>query len=238
MQDPPIPWLLVAVPREHRAYGRGEITEVRRKPTSAWHCIVGDTRYMFAETGVGGAMVRKTLDWLRAYELPPFVFMAGFAGALVEDLDVGDGVHVGAVVGPDGVRREATLPLDLPYRVGTLVTSDRMIGEPNEKRKLAETHHAIVVDMETSYVASWCEERGVPWGCVRVVSDDVRTPLSKDVFDLLENGRVSLWRLTKAICRRPSIIDELLKLRRATNKAADEIASALRDVIGWRLPPD
>jgi len=220
----PLPWLMTALPREH---GRFRPLQVATLRAGAWRCRCDDREFLLAETGMGGVQVRQTLEALAQSGLPSYVFLAGFAGALHRKLRVGAAVLADAVVGPDGVSHPATLALTLPYPRGTLLTSDRLIDSPADKRRLAETTGAVAVDMETSYVAEWCERRHVPWGCLRVVTDAAETPVSNDVFDLLENGRVSPWRLTRALIRRPSIVRELLELGRATNEAAKVIAEAL-----------
>jgi hypothetical protein len=85
--------------------------------------------------------------------------------------------------------------------------------------------------METAHVARWCAIRQIPWGCVRVVSDDARTPISKDVMDLLESGRVSPWQLAKGLVRRPALAAELVRLSRSTGRAAQVIGNALLSVL-------
>ena len=220
-----LPWLLTALPREHSAFRPLKVATVRRQP-SAWNCILDDREFLLAETGMGGATVQQTLAELGQLTTPSFVFLAGFGGALDSTLRVGDAIRAEAVIGPDGVSHRATLSVPCHFSRGTILTSDRLIGSPEEKRRLAEATGAKVVDMESSYVAAWCEERNVPWGCLRVVTDEAQTPISKDVFDLLENGHVSAWRLTRALVRRPTILGELLQLGRATNVAAEVIAKA------------
>jgi len=229
----PLPWLLVAVAREHRDFRRRVRIEqtLRERPTSIWRCRLDQVEFILGETGVGGEMVGQTLDWLAEIEAPRFAFLAGFAGALADDLRVGDGVRAEAVVDPSGVRWPATLPNNSNYRAGALLTCDRLLATPDDKVRHAQAHGAHTVDMETSYVAAWCHRRNVPWGCVRVVSDDVRTPVSKDVFELLEDGRVSPWRLTKALVRRPLLVRELMHLQRATSVAAATIAAALVEAL-------
>ncbi len=226
------PWLLVAVPREHLAFRRHVriLATLRDKPTSIWRCSLDGREFLLGETGVGGAMVHQTLDWLLSIEKPQFVFLAGFAGALADDLSVGDGVLASGVVDPSGVLRPTTKSFD-GHRIGTLYTSDRLISSPEEKSRLAKTHGAVAVDMETSYLAEWCDRNAIPWGCLRAVSDDVRTPVSREVFELLEDGRVSVWRLAKALVRRPALVRELIHLQRATSLAAETIAAALRRAI-------
>jgi nucleoside phosphorylase len=229
--NPILPWLFVAVPRERRAFRHTQLGALRDRPTAIWRCSLGAAEFLLGETGVGGIMVRQTLDWLAQSHTPRFVFLAGFGGALNGGLQVGDAVHASDVISPAGDRYPTTLSFSPFQRRGTLLTSDRLIADPAEKRLLAERHQAHAVDMETSYLAAWCHERGVPWGCVRAVSDDAATPISRDVFEILEAGRVSPWRLTKAIARRPALVRELLHLKRATEKAAETIALALQSAL-------
>ena len=237
---PPLPWLLVAVEREHLFFRRRcEILEtLRRDPINAWRCRVGQRDFILAETGVGGDSVRRTLDWLRTVAPPASAIFAGFCGALVDDLRVGDAVWADAVV--DGAGQtwvndfrgfEAQGRSSLGFRRGRIITSDHLVDTGEAKRDLAAKSGAIVVEMESSYFAEWCRVHEVPWGCLRVVSDDARTNVSKDVFDLLEGGRVSPWRLMRGIVRRPSLIGDLLHLRKATNHAASVIDAAFAEIM-------
>lgn len=228
-----MPWLLVAVPRERRRF-RPRITRtLRTKPTPLFQCELDGRPFLLGETGVGGVRVVETLDWLRPRLPPTFVFMAGFAGALTEDLRVGDGISVGGVVCPRGTAHDATLALPLTLRPGRILTSDHFIGEPVEKRRLATEHGTLAVEMETAYVAAWCASHDVPWGGVRAISDDAHAPIHRDVFELFEDG-VSAWRVMKAIARNVAIIRDLRRLAHATHLASGTIAEALALAATWR----
>jgi hypothetical protein len=80
--------------------------------------------------------------------------------------------------------------------------------------------------MESAAFAEWCEERSIPWSCVRAISDDAATTLPAELFGIVENG-LSLSRLAKAILRRPGLIVDLVFLERATRKAARSLACAI-----------
>ena len=235
--DAAIPWLLVAVAREHLYFRPKILQTLRTRPTGAWHARLAGRDFILAETGVGGDAVRATLDWLRERTSCQRALFAGFAGALRTDLNVGDAIGADCVVSPSGERYSAMLPATFCTRRGTLVTSDRLVGSPDEKRHLAEQHDALAVDMESSYFAAWCVQRDVPWNCVRVISDRVGARVSKAAFDLIEDGRVPLGRLATTLLRHPLLIRELWELGRATRAAARTIAAVFAEwlEVGHRV---
>ena len=106
-----------------------------------------------------------------------------------------------------------------------------LIGAPAEKRRLGERSGAVAVDMETAVVARLCGAAGVPFGCLRVISDDVDTPLSESLLDVLRGGRVGPGRLAAAILRRPSLVAELMRLGAHTRTAARRLAVGLDELL-------
>ena len=65
-----------------------------------------------------------------------------------------------------------------PLHRARLLTTGQLIGNPEDKRSLGRKHEAAAVDMESATVARMCSRKGVPFGCVRVISDRADTPLS------------------------------------------------------------
>ena len=51
-----------------------------------------------------------------------------------------------------------------------LITFDR-VARPYEKRRLAETHNAVLVDMEATAVARFAAENNIPFYCFKGISD-------------------------------------------------------------------
>jgi hypothetical protein len=90
--------------------------------------------------------------------------------------------------------------------------------------------------MESATFAARCARAGIPFGCVRAISDAVDTPLSPGLVTLLEGGSISVWRAVKALARQPSMLPEFLRLARHTNRASHELGRALGELLTLTLP--
>jgi hypothetical protein len=85
--------------------------------------------------------------------------------------------------------------------------------------------------MESAVIARRCRAEGVPFGCVRAISDDAATHLSPRVVSMLAGGRVSPTRLCRALITDPGLISDLWRLARNTRRAATALAAVLHDVL-------
>jgi adenosylhomocysteine nucleosidase len=182
--------------------------------------------------------VERALGWvlddLRCR--PGVILTAGFSGALQPQAQVGDLVLAGEVT--DGERHTwpATWPVGdcPPLPRGRLLGRPAVVSSPAEKQRLGRVHNAVAVDMESAAVARVCWERGVPFGCLRVISDSCRTALSAGLADVLRGGQVAPWRLLRALARRPALAADLVRLARDTRRAARELAAGLTTAVGGR----
>jgi adenosylhomocysteine nucleosidase len=129
---------------------------------------------------------------------------------------------------------ESLVPNDLRLanRMCRILTTDRLISDPIEKKRLGERHQADVVDMESAAVAEVCARAGIPFLAVRAVSDTVETRLSSELVNLLSGGRVSSWKAAAAILRRPRLLGEFLRLARDTRRASQNLATVLVRLLG------
>ncbi len=240
------PCVLFALRRESAPFRRLFSNEqpIPASPCPAFLCRSAYQQIGIVETGVGASRTEAALHWLgRLPRLghveyrPRFIISAGFAGALDERLAVGDTLVAQEVVDQRGNRWPTTWPtraadaLEPPIHRGRLLTMPRLIGDPAQKQSLARQHHAQAVDMESAAVARWCTENGTPFGCIRAISDDARTCLSPRLVNLVEGGRVSAWRVTSALLRRPTLLAELWRLGRATSLAAKRLARVLNELV-------
>lgn len=160
-----------------------------------------------AVSGVGHAKAREAATRLLDECSPVLVIAAGFCGALVPSLRVGDIV---------------TSP--------RIFTATHLISTPQEKQRLAALHDADAVDMESATIAAVCEERGVAFQAVRAVSDTVDTALSPELVRLLSGGNVSPWKAIRALLQKPSLLWEFLRLARDTKLASRTLATALAEL--------
>jgi adenosylhomocysteine nucleosidase len=202
------------------------------------------------ETGIGAKRTEQALTWLLSRPLlgnlpyrPKLVLSAGFSGALHESLAVGDVVLAGDVVDEQGNRWPATWPGELPsgewrpaLHRGRVVTAAHPVGRPDEKAELGRRHQALAVDMETAVIARLCTVHDVPFGCVRAISDDVRTALSGQVLALLSAGHAWPLALLKTLTTTPRTAAELWRLARNTRLAAHQLGLALGELLTLTLP--
>ena len=197
---------------------------------------------LVVETGVGRAAVEAALEWVVGRAAPRFALFSGFAGALHPELGIGDLLLADAIVTSDGEARPTTWPgpsavLPQDLRRGRLLTSSSLIATANDKRRLRSAHEALAVDMEAAPAAAICARHGIPFGCLRVISDRMDTSLSPALVGLLAGASVSPLRLAAAVVRRPSLASDLWRLARDTRFASRRLAEGLRRVLTQQLAP-
>jgi len=246
------PCVLFALQREREPFCR------EFKPNQVFHgapcwasfCGPSWLTMLVMETGVGRANVVRALDWLMAkptlervaYE-PGLLIFAGFAGALTSELHVGDIVLADEVVDEHGCRWQTTWPGALPegrwsppLHRGRVLSVDRLVAAAEEKRQLGELHQSSAVDMESAIFAERCAKVGMPFACVRAISDEATTPLSPELASMLSGGAASPWSVVRTLARRPGMLPELLRLARDTKHASKQLALALGELLTLTLP--
>jgi adenosylhomocysteine nucleosidase len=147
------------------------------------------------KTGVGPERAASRLELVLAQLQPEEILTVGYAGALDPGLRIGDLIIAqrASLLGtPDnGMRTLDELVLSgswslspvarleaaaaqagLTPRSGAILTSRHIIGDPAQKQLLYRKFGATVVDMETGALARTAAARGVPYGCVRAISDE------------------------------------------------------------------
>jgi adenosylhomocysteine nucleosidase len=218
-------------------------------PCPAHFCGPTWLTVLVLQSGIGATRMRQAVDWLvgnpvlgnLAYR-PKVVIAAGYAGALDESLAVGDTLVASEVVDTEGDRWPVTWPEKLegewrpPLHRGRLLTATKLVGRTDDKRELGRRFAAVAVDMESAVLARECSHWGIPFGCVRAISDDVRTPLSERLLTLLSNNQVSPWRTVGAVVRTPALVGELTRLARQTRLASRQLGKALGELLTLTLP--
>ena len=182
--------------------------------------------------------IRKAVDvevhviGLRAANVPELpsntrVILAGLAGALDPTLRPGDLVIDTPISG---------LPQDLPWRVGSIHTSDQLVSTHAEKAALFRETAALAVDMERAIL---CHVAQNVMG-LRAISDPADMTLDPAVLRFIDNsGRPRPLTVAATLLRRPSLLPHLLTLRRNTNLALQNLALGVRAVLESldRFPP-
>ncbi|MCO6459356.1 MAG: hypothetical protein J5I93_28940 [Pirellulaceae bacterium] len=193
---------------------------------------------LVAQTGVGQeAAARATAELIELHH-PAWVVSTGFAGGLVPDFGRGHLLMADSVVDQNDRQWDVGLkvPADqLPraVHVGRLLTVDHLVRSSDEKRTLAERHHAVACDMETAAVAEACRQAKVRFLAVRIISDSLDDNLPPEVEKLLDQKNLAskLGAATAAIWNRPSTVKDLWRLQEEALKASDRLARFLVGVI-------
>jgi adenosylhomocysteine nucleosidase len=245
------PCVLFAMSRERRGLNRDfPITQsFPGAPYWARFCGPAWLSILVLETGIGPDRARRTLEWALGKPLfdgvpyePSLILFAGFAGSLDESLRVGDLMLASDVCDLEGNCWPTTWPGELPtgawqppLRRGTLLSSPHLVGSAEEKRHLGQTLGALAVDMESVAVARLCSKKGITFGCLRVISDDMHTPLSPRLVSLLAGSQISWWRVVSALIRQPSLLREFMRLERATRLASEQLGKGLGELLTLTL---
>ncbi len=181
-----------------------------------------------AFTGVGpdraGDFTRNLLE----HHAPGLVCIAGLAGGLAPDLRMGQVIAPGEVI--DGRDGRAFTP-SVTGDETTLVTVAKSAGTPDEKAVVREHFDADAVDMETAAIAAVCEEAGVPWLCLRAISDRANETLPARWLGLVDaTGRSRTKSAAGYALRRPGRIAGLLRIDRITRRGMAAIVDRLFDM--------
>jgi adenosylhomocysteine nucleosidase len=219
-------------------------------PCRARFCGPSWLTVLVLETGVGAAAAEAAAEWLlKRPKLgdvpyrPKVVIAAGFAAGLQPASRVGDVVLATEVLDADGTVWPATWPGELPpgewrppLHRGRVVTAAGLLTTAAEKAALGSRYGALAADLESAVLARACRRHGIPFGCVRAVSDDAATALSPLLAGVLAGGRVSVPRLVTTVARSPGLTTELWRLAGATRRAAAQLGLALGELLTLTLP--
>lgn len=171
------------------------------------------------EIGIGPAKARlnsaKWLDQLR----PDWVISAGFSAGLHPESKLGD-VFVSEEFAAWG-------------RFGLMKMVDRILETQADKHAVFLETGAVVADMESEAVREVCAERGIRFGAIRVVSDDVATPFpvkAEILFDT-EGGKPRTGRLLAHLLTHPAAIPGFIHFVQACKKAERELSLVTHTVV-------
>src|SRR5262249_16665549 len=143
---------------------------------------------LIVRTGVGRRQTMTALDALELRGGAEAALSAGFAGALAPGLGVGDVIAATDVIDEKMACTQATW-LPEGVRQGRILSMDRVVGDPLEKRRLCTRYQACAVDMESAFVGDWCAKRGIRFGVVRAITDDAATLITPAVARLVSDER-------------------------------------------------
>ncbi|MBN2475588.1 MAG: hypothetical protein JXB62_13330 [Pirellulales bacterium] len=201
---------------------------------------LAERRLALVVAGAGREAAARATEALIDGHQPQWVLSAGFAGGLNPDLKRNDVLMVDRVSDTAGNELAIDLKVDPAtlartpgVHVGRLLTADRVVRLPDEKRALGGQYDALAVDMETFAVAEVCRRRQVRFLAVRVVNDAVDETLPHDVEYLLSQTTraARLGAAAGALWRRPSSFKDMFRLKENALLASERLAKFLAGMI-------
>ena len=198
----------------------------RRNGVDTW-AHRDDNLYVAACAGAGQAAATRAFAAVEEPAPVDLVFSIGWAGALTADLDAGSAHNVAGVI---DARTGERFRCDAGAGPLWLVTSPKVAGE-SEKRRLASTYSAALVDMEAAAIARLAHMRGVPFYCIKGVSDCLTARLPDFNRFLAPDGRLQMARFTLFATFRPWYWPALIRMGENSSKASQSIAESLLDFL-------
>ncbi|MFL6539632.1 MAG: hypothetical protein ACJ8HQ_06870 [Chthoniobacterales bacterium] len=181
-------------------------------------------------TGVGAAEAHQQLGFFFAEPpLPQLMISAGFAGALNDELDVGDLLLGENYSDP----LPAAAVTSAVIHRGQLATADVMLDSTADRRRLAESTGAIAVDMETQFVHASCRLLGVPMLSLRAITDTPQRPFPAPpsvLFDV-ERQKTNIPRLVGYLITHPLAIPRLIAFSKRVALARRSLTNALDQLL-------
>jgi adenosylhomocysteine nucleosidase len=199
---------------------------------NAWQGNIQGAACIAVCAGMGKAAAERACAIaMREAPLNTLVSM-GWAGALSCGLQPGDAYVVNEVV--DSASGEA-FPTQSPARQGNappfrLVTIDH-VALAAEKRRLGLSYQAVLVDMEAATVARFARSQGIPFYCLKAVSDTASEVLPDFSRYTDTQGQLQLAALLAHVAIRPRYWPGLARIGKNGRKGAYAMASALGPLV-------
>ena len=90
-----------------------------------------------------------------------------------------------------------------------------------------------ILEMETAGIAQVAAQNGIPFLCIRAISDGPRAPIPFELNVMMDkDANLQIGRILMQIARHPGIILKLSGLMRNSRLAADNAAFALINALG------
>jgi uridine phosphorylase len=183
--------------------------------------LVGENRWWMAAHGPGPRLARMAREALPRVDV---LVSVGLCGALDPGLELNT-IYVAREVRSESGISTTRIPVsEQPYDEGALLSVDRFIRTAAEKRSLF-SEGARVVEMEAAGIAA----SGVPFYCVRVVSDTAREDFVMDFNQFRDAaGRFDRRKIMLEALRHPfKLVPDLVRFGKRGNAAAQVLGDFL-----------
>jgi Nucleoside phosphorylase len=193
--------------------------------------IIADREIEVLHTGVGEKVCRERLGKFLEDQQFDLLISTGFAGALNEELQIGD-LLVAKNFSAIDLSDRCSLS-GVPIHTADLLTTSALIDSSEERNNVARASGADAVDMETEFIARACAAHGVRLLSLRVITDTPREPLPAPpnvLFDI-QKQRTDALRFARFFVAHPRRIAQLIQFATRIGRARTALADALVKVV-------
>jgi adenosylhomocysteine nucleosidase len=176
----------------------------------------------------------------------------GLTGGLHPGIKAGDLIIAEVVLEYEGTNDPEILNADFPcskfadetlnaegmavYR-GKVITTRTPVLTIQGKKNLYKQNQALAVDMENGAIARAAKEANVPFFSLRAVCDPAERVVPLELFDCLkDSGKIQLFVLLGKLLHKPSLVVDLLRLRKEYATALSVLKRAWRLQLKKKLP--
>jgi adenosylhomocysteine nucleosidase len=221
--------IIAAIAGELKPLVRGWANE-RRGNVELWRWKFDEGEWVAACGGVGVEAATRAFAEVEKDGPPDLVISVGWAGALTLPLAAGRAYSVSGVIDArTGERFRVAIWSDERW----LVTSPIVANEA-EKQRLATAYKADLVDMEAAGLARLALMRGIPFCCIKGVSDGFHDQLPDFNRFINAEGQFDLTRMILFSILRPWYWPSLIRMGENSRKASQSIREAVLDFLDER----
>ena len=218
----------------------GEVVTTRCASLLEHAGLLAGRRVIIAEGGTGEEQAAAaTMDIIQMRK-PRWVIAAGFAAALVAELEHEHLLMADPVMDSKGTRLqlgtrwdEQAIESQEELHLGPLLSHHKLVYTPNEREALGEQYGAVAVDIESMGIARACRQKQVPCMVVRVITETLGEEIPVEVTNMIKQNTTAgkLGAFTGAMFRRFSSVKDMWRLKDRAYRASDRLGRYLASVI-------
>lgn len=183
-----------------------------------------DVRAIAVARGMGAARAEQAVAIAETHGPLDALVSIGWAGGASCGIQPGTAYEVGEVMDAVSGERYTASREATPIK---LVTLDHVAGR-DEKRHVAETYGASLIDMEAATVARLARAKGIPFYCWKTVTDIATEELPDFNSFLDDEKQLRIGQLATYALTRPRFVAPLLRIGKNSRSGAAALAQTLR----------
>jgi adenosylhomocysteine nucleosidase len=216
---------------------------IRLGKSEAWPGKWQGKNIVLVRTGVGKQRAAEAaLKTIEQFS-PDRLLSIGYAGGLVPNLEVSDLIVAEQIMDvessaefvpdPQWLQMAQNVSASENYKVisGRLVTADKVIHSPQDKKEFGERFSAEAVEMETSAIAKVAMDKNMPFLSVRAISDSVEQEILDSSSFLGSDGEISKLKAGWYVLTHPGSISSALSLRSQTQRATRTMTEFVSNLL-------